>query len=145
MSPLPDVPETWFSRALPVLTSIVARYETDGGTVFSGHVVDDTGLDEGAVEQAARALERANYFRASWDGGGGFDVIEISERARREVGAWPTAEALTSRLLAALEAMATSPSEQERSGARRLLAAATGDGRAALAGAVGNLLAGAVI
>lgn len=60
MHPMPHVPETWFSRDLPVLTSIVARVETMGSADQAG-VVTDTGLDEVQVDRAVRALQDAGY------------------------------------------------------------------------------------
>ena len=61
------------------------------------------------------------------------------------VGSWPTAESLTTRVLTALETIAeNSANEDKRSAARKILETASGDGRAALAGAIGSVLASGV-
>lgn len=139
----PSVPETWFSRDLPVLSAIVARVEA-GSIATSMDIAADTGLDDNALERSARALEQAGYLpQVWWDGGGGWDIPDVSERARREVGAWPTAEVLATRLLDALERIATtSGSTDQRTAAGRLLDVAKTDGRGVLVAALGNIASG---
>jgi hypothetical protein len=145
MSPMPEVPETWFNRDLPVLISVVARVETTG-SAESTDVLADTGLNPMDADRAIRALQDAGYCRTYFEGGGGWGVLEISERARRTVGSWPTAETLTNRIIDALETLAhnSSASTPQRTAAQKVLDAVTGDGRAALAGAVGNVVSAAV-
>jgi hypothetical protein len=116
MSPLPEVPDSWSTWDLPILTSIVARYELDG-YVGRDTIVDDTGLDVSLVERRARDLRAAGWFGAYFEGGGEFSVNEISEAARRTVGAWPSPERAADRLLAAVERaieQAATPEERGR-------------------------------
>lgn len=102
MTPIPDVPNTWVSRALPVLTSIVGHYESDGAA-NSEQVVDDTGLSDSIVDRSGRELRDAGFVELYFEGGGGFFVMAVTEKGRREVGAWPSPESLTDQIFAAVE------------------------------------------
>ena len=84
LPPVPQVHQTWFSRDLPVLTSINARVETTGSADQAG-VVTDTGLDEVQVDRAVRALQDAGYFRTYFEGGANFGVLDLRARAERSV------------------------------------------------------------
>lgn len=137
-------PETWFSRDLPVLSSVVARVET-AGIADSRDVITDTGLDPQTVGRSARALHAAGYFEADFELGGGFAVMHLGERARREVGSWPTPESLADRLTAAVErGLAQASTDDERSRWQKLAAGIASAGREIVVQASGAALGGAI-
>lgn len=143
LRPLPPVPDTWSTRALPLLRSAVARFETYGEAT-SEEIAADTGLGYRLLHETAFRLRDEGFLDIYFEGGGSFHITGITERGLTEVGAWPTPESLVERLLAALEEQANAaPTEQERSRARRTLDALKGIGLDVLTNAAGSALGGA--
>jgi hypothetical protein len=134
------VEDTWFSRDLPVLESLVRgvdKMRSNGEFPTLRRAAEDTGLTPDEVLDAAHALSEAGYVVLG--GGfagvdsGGFFATAVSADARREVGAWPTADNLAQRLLDSIQAQAddaTTPPER-RSVARKVLDAVGTAGRGA--------------
>ncbi|RBY75352.1 hypothetical protein DQ239_16870 [Blastococcus sp. TF02-09] len=115
-SPLPD---TWFTRDLPVLRAIarlVDAPEHGGSPYLLGAVVPASGLPKADVVVAAKALASAGYIEPLTNHAG--DIVRItaiSAEARRLAGLWPTPQGEWDRLLEQLAARAErAPTEVER-------------------------------
>lgn len=107
-----SVEDTWASRDLPVLEAIVAAFEDPRR--FRLHIVelvDLCGLREPDVQLALRALQEASppFIDAPPPSDQVIypaNIAGVTERARRAVGQWPTAETLVGRLVAGFNAAA---------------------------------------
>jgi hypothetical protein len=124
--------DTWASRDLPVLESVVAQL--DELLLLNGHpdAVDVAGWSGWPVEEVIPALnaldgEYINLHRTLEPEG--WYVTGVTARARRAVGQWPSGENLIERLSASISEAA----EQEKDPAqkRRLLSVARELGGAA--------------
>ncbi len=141
-SPLPD---TWFTRDLPVLRAIarlVDAPEHGGSPYLLGAVVPASGLPKAEVVVAAKALAAAGYIEPLTNHAG--DIVRItaiSAEARRLAGLWPTPQGEWDRLLEQLAARAErAPTEVERERWR-----AFSDAAAAVGPDAGALLMSALI
>ncbi len=128
--PLPD---TWFTRDLPVLRAIarlVDEGEHGGSPYLLGAVVPASGLPKADVIAAAKALVSAGYADALTNHAG--DIVRftgISPEARRLAGLWPTPQGEWARLLEQLTARAEqAPTDVERGRWRAMADAAHGLG-----------------
>ncbi|MBN7483775.1 hypothetical protein [Mycobacteroides abscessus] len=98
---------TWDARDFRVLEAIVQIVEETGSSsVRASDIAARTEFDAETVQTALRALssEDPPYFTAQGTWGGG--ILRASNptgHARRAVGAWPTAQGLSERLIAQLE------------------------------------------
>lgn len=103
-----------------VLTAIVALYEETGGPSRFDPLVEATGLPEDDVKRALRALESEQppfLEKVQKAMGGAYMLVGVpTGHARRAVGAWPTAEALATRLVAGIEAAADQVDDEEKKG-----------------------------
>ena len=136
VSPLPGtvrvMDSTWESRDLPVLAAIVALYDESGAAVRAEQIVEATGLTEVDVQRALFALaDEQPLFFSTIDGSSlaGRAVLAVTQptgQARRAVGAWPTAETLADRIVAALNAAADDEPDPVKKGKLRSAAAAGG-------------------
>ena len=118
-SPLDPLPDTWFTRDLPVLRAIarlVDAPEHGGSPYLLGAVVPASGLPKAEVVVAAKALASAGYIEPLTNHAG--DIVRItaiSAEARRLAGLWPTPQGEWDRLLEQLAARAErAPTEVER-------------------------------
>jgi hypothetical protein len=114
--PLPD---TWFTRDLPVLRAIarlVDGPEHGGAPYLLGAVVPASGLPKADVVAAAKALAAAGYIEPLTNHAGDIvRVTAISAEARRLAGLWPTPQGEWDRLLEQLVARTeNAPTEVER-------------------------------
>lgn len=144
MSLSPEVPDTWTSRDLPVLRAIVAEFETRGasGSETVGAV---TGLDRVTLRRSVKALSGAGYMSVHLSGDGRFTVLNIAAEARRQVGAWPSADSLVDRLLAEVERrLAAASTPDERSRLEKMRDGLASAGREVLVGVATAALGGAV-
>jgi hypothetical protein len=127
---------TWEHRDLPVLNAIVELYDETSAPVMADALARATGLDRRDVSRALLALadEQPRLF-APIDGSALnsreiFAATEPTGYARRTVGAWPTAESLADRIVAALnEAAEAEADEGKRRRLRELAAGLGGFGR----------------
>jgi hypothetical protein len=80
-------------RDLPLLR--VAVRAADVGAIPEFEQLEaETGLTEQQVRIGVRALHDAGYVEAYFDGGmSGGRIFSVTERGRREAGAWPSAAA----------------------------------------------------
>lgn len=112
--------ESTWSRDFAVLEAIVRLYDSEGSAVSVQELEADTGLDGQDVQKAIRALlgEDPPFITVGPVRGGGYYSLVggVTGHARRTVGAWPTAESLTTRLADAFAEAAEDESEPERRG-----------------------------
>jgi hypothetical protein len=93
--------DVWTTRDLPILLELARRL--------------DGGIDDRQAAVAAAALEDAGYI----DGvhveemRGPLIATHVTEKARREVGLWPSAETGVDRLVAALDVLAEQAEDEE--------------------------------
>lgn len=123
--------DTWTKRDLPVLQAIVEGYDELGCEFGSEVITARTEFDEGVVQVALRALEHeeppfVTDMRKSASGHV-FLIGAPTGHARRTVGAWPTAESLADRLVAAMDSAAEQEEDAERKGWLKKSAAWLGD------------------
>ena len=103
----PALESTWTTRELPILRSALRRLDAGENFPNLEEIRAEVGLDLTQRRAALRALENAwphiEIIHAGMgpDRVGGY-VNAVSERARRELGTWPSAEAVLDRLAAAL-------------------------------------------
>ncbi len=115
--------DTWFSRDLPVLEAVVRRRDANPHelTNYRG-LAQDTGLPEEDVARALAALD-GEYLDAEGSGVHSAEYVKtVYSSARRAVGAWPTPENFTERLLAELKAEAAAEPDPARRGRLQRLA-----------------------
>lgn len=111
---------TWAYRELPILAAALRRLDS-GETFPSLEVIRaEVGLEVIQMRAGLSALESAQppyvtvqYTMAGPEHVGGF-VTSVSERTRRLLGSWPSAEDLMERLVAALREEATTETQPER-------------------------------
>ena len=106
------LPDTWASRELVILRAALKRMDDGDESPDLADVYRDSGLSMKQFIAGVNALDSADppYLEAEWAGGWGGDdrpgggyVVMLSERARRELGTWPSPDAMLERLIAALE------------------------------------------
>ena len=127
-----EVDPTWASRDLPVLAAAYLRYEADRQPSVSQleEIRVEVGLPVRAFETALDALATADPPYLDYQTGGGWSddragggyIDSITERTRRELGAWPTPDNLVEELVAALLRAADKETSEAEKG--RLRAAA---------------------
>jgi len=121
-----ELRETWTTRELPILRAALSRI--DGGDEYADldELRVELGLTAGEVFAAVGALANASppYLDVDFakECGRPGRIDSVYERARRELGTWPTAENVVAELAAALRVAADEAYEPEEKG--RLGAAA---------------------
>lgn len=123
--------ETWTRRELPVLAYLVERFDDpDLHRVDLSEIATGTGLDDDQVRRALRALSEASpdYIEGPKTAQTSYPIIltGVTERARREVGAWPTPDGLVDRLVTAFDVAADQEPDPERQGRLRQIARSLG-------------------
>ena len=130
MSDSGDIVNTWASRDLPILRVALRRLDAGEDFVALEEIRHELGMDVAAMRAGLKALESAwpPYINVSYTMAGpdrlGGHINGVSDRTRRELGAWPSAEGLVDRLVQALDDAAQHEPEAERKS--RLRAAADG-------------------
>ena len=128
--PLPD---TWFTRDLPVLRAIarlVDEGQHGGSPYLLGAVVPASGLPKADVVAGAKALAGAGYVDVLTNHAGEIvRCVGISAEARRLAGLWPTPQGEWERLVEQMTARAeNAPTDVERQRWRAFAEAATAVG-----------------
>jgi hypothetical protein len=142
---MPEIQDTWSTRALPFLTSAVARFEAYGEANSAEIAIDTRIAEHRVLLDTAKRLQDEGFLEFYFEGGGNFYVTGVTERGLRTVGAWPTPESLVDRLLAALaEREANAATEEERGRIRKTIDALASVGREVLTNAAGSALGGAL-
>jgi len=116
-----DLQPTGASRDLPILRAALRRADSSNDLPDVQDLERDTGLKKDQVWIGLRALQSADPPYIELDAG---TVMAVSERARRELGTWPSPASLVDELAAALALAADKEIEPERKS--RLRAAADG-------------------
>jgi len=123
------VKDTWARRDLPILQAIVGAFDDpDRYQLRLGELTGLCGLPEREVQTALRALAKARpplleYPRPPEELTYPIIITDVTERARRLVGQWPTADSLVAEIAKALsEAAEHEPDPAKKS---RLHEAAT--------------------
>jgi hypothetical protein len=107
-----SIDSTWSTRERPILLAAVQGAQT-GELVDLTALQEELGLPSGVFDSTIRTLERAGYFSAYHEGGGGGSILQVHERAFRETGAWPSPEGVAEALQRALEAAADGATTSE--------------------------------
>lgn len=133
--------DIWIDEHLPVLRAAVNGCNSDSHGVRAIDIATELGLSYERVELALRALEGDGLLTVTYMTGTAARIHDVSGRAQRIVGTWPSPEAAFDRILTRLERIAAMEGpEQQR--ARTTLAALNdaGDalGRAIGAAAIGE-------
>ncbi len=119
------LPDTWFSRDLPVLIEAVRHFDASSQPLAAATVADRLGWEADKVTAAVRALARGGYVEELGVGlgtAGGDYLARVSADAYRATGAWPSVDTMTDRILAALQqAVDQAPEGEAKSRARRAL------------------------
>jgi hypothetical protein len=118
------VESTWATRDPPILVAAYRRVEAREPQSVGQleEMRQELGLSVGELEAGLEALESADppyietVIAGGWTkdkAGGGF-ITGVSERTRRELGAWPSADTFVEQLAAALSRAADEEPEPER-------------------------------
>lgn len=128
-----EVAETWTNRDLPILRATLRRFDAGEAMVDLEDVRVETGLTGDQMWAGIHALRDSYppYLDFSLVGGWGDglahgDITSITERARRELGTWPTPENVLESLIQALNAEAETAPEEEKSRLRAVVDALNG-------------------
>ncbi|MBO0900856.1 hypothetical protein J1G43_12870 [Cellulomonas sp. zg-ZUI22] len=112
--------DVWASRDFPVLVEVARRLDAGASIIQPAELIASTGLDEQAVVQAARALERRRLLKVEWLMGGNFFVTDVSGAAYLMTGLHPDGDDVLSQLVSALrQAAEQQPDEDERGRLRK--------------------------
>jgi hypothetical protein len=129
------VTETWTTRELAVLAYLVEQFDDpETHKVELNEIESALGMCSTDVSRAVKALAEASppYIEGPSVAEIRYPVYitNVSERARRQAGQWPTAESIADRLVAALNSAADrEPDEEKRSWLRRTATWFAGAGR----------------
>jgi hypothetical protein len=116
---------TWGPRELPILTVALRRLDAGEDVAEFADLANETGLSHDQLWAGLRALETAQPPFIELDGK---DIWGVTERARRELGTWPSADSIVDELAAAFAQAAEA--EKEPAKKKRLRAVADGLGSA---------------
>jgi hypothetical protein len=123
---MPRQPQsTWAPRELPILRVALLRLDAGEDVVEFADLARETGLSDDQLWAGLRALEAAQPPYIEVDGK---DIWGVTERARRELGTWPSATSIVDALVAAFAEAAEA--EKEPAKRNRLRAVADGLGGA---------------
>jgi hypothetical protein len=130
------VDDTWTAYELPVLTYLVERFESaDTHDVQVAEIAQALNLTPVEVGRSLRKLADAappyvKVYAPAAELRDPDTVYDVTERARRAVGQWPTPESVADRLVAVLtDAAERVPDEEKRGLLRRTAVWLGGAGR----------------
>jgi hypothetical protein len=112
---------TWAPRELPILSVALRRLDAGEDVVEFEDLARETGLSDDQLWAGLRALETAQPPYIEIDGK---DIWGVTERARRELGTWPSATSIVDALATAFAQAAEA--EKEPAKKKRLRAVADG-------------------
>jgi hypothetical protein len=120
-----DLASTWADRELPILRAALRRVDAGEEWPDLQELRAEVGLSAPLMRAGLKALEGAwpPYIEVRTVKGSP-DEVEghihgVSERTRRELGTWPSAESLVDRLVEALEQAADAEEEPQKKGKLR--------------------------
>jgi DNA-binding transcriptional ArsR family regulator len=124
--------ETWSWREGPLLRIVLRETDAGRNPEFE-QLADQTGLERQQVSIAMRALQDAGYVDVYLAGAYSGVVHSVGERARRELGSWPSAETIAADVVTALaEAADREPDEGRKKWLKSIASGAAGVGRGVL-------------
>jgi hypothetical protein len=111
-----EVRYTWADRDLPLLRESVRRIDAGEEWPAMRKIARSCGIDFEQAEVGFDALVEDGYLVTGGRGMGVLNgyVTRVTGKARREVGAWPSAEGVVDQLVAALTAAADAETEPEK-------------------------------
>ena len=116
--------QTWTTCELPILRAALAR--ADAGEIYVDLRELQAELDMEAQQMyvALRALSDADYIEVAFQGRSNTTYVsghisQVREKARRELGSWPSADSIVDQLVAALDSAADQEPESVRKGKLR--------------------------
>jgi hypothetical protein len=128
-----EVAETWTARELPILAASLRRLDSGEDFPDLEEIRREVGLTPAQLHAGIKALEGAfpPYVEVTILGGWSDDqasgfVTGVSERARRELGSWPTPTSVVDQIVESLAAAADAETEPERKGRLKSAAEALG-------------------
>jgi hypothetical protein len=110
---------TWALRELPILRVALLRLDAGADAVEFADILRETGLSNDQLWAGLRALDTAQPPYIDLDGR---DIWGVTERARRELGTWPSATSIVDALAAAFAQAAEAEKEPERKNRLRAIA-----------------------
>jgi hypothetical protein len=121
----PEPQSTWAIRELPILSAALLRLDAGEDVAEFEDLARETGLSDDQLWAGLRALETAQppYIDVR-----GKHIWGVTERARRELGTWPSATSIVDALAVAFAQAAEA--EREPAKKNRLRAVADGLGGA---------------
>jgi hypothetical protein len=130
-----ELQPTWASRELPILRAALRRLDAGERLADLEEIRQEAGLTPDETWAAVQALQYADppYIEVELAGGWSDEAsgiaTSVSERARRELGTWPSPASLVDELAAAFAQAADAEQEPEKRTKLRALA----DGLAGMA------------
>lgn len=123
--------DTWNSRELPVLRTIVQAFEENPrvGRIRKTQIAAALDMPLRQVERAIVRLLRGEYIVARSNAGSLAEaaeigiIVNVTEKALRATGAWPTPESGYDRMVTALEELADMAGDEDIRGRPRGFAA----------------------
>lgn len=137
--------DTWGSRDLPVLEAAVLGVDRNPfGGIKATDIAAATGLSIDEVVRALKAIESGHLVDVAWTMPAmGARVRKVSGEARQIVGAWPSADSATDRLLALIEQQIEATTDDaKRSQLEAFREGAAGVGRDVLVSLLSKMLLG---
>jgi hypothetical protein len=129
-----EIGNTWASRDLPILRAALRRLDAGEDMPDLEEIRQELGFTGNELLAGLRALESADPPYIGFDLAMGWSedqasghVTGVSERARRELGAWPSAESLVDALAAAFAEAADAEEEPAKKNRLRSIAEGLGD------------------
>jgi len=108
------VDDTWTTRELPILRTALEQVEAGQSKIDLGALKEELGLDRTSTLVALHALYRAGYIDGHVSASGAIMITDVTERTRRELGAWPSATSIVDELVVALQDASEREPEPER-------------------------------
>ncbi|KRF34205.1 hypothetical protein [Nocardioides sp. Soil805] len=125
--------DRWNRVDLPVLRELARGAESDADVALVDDIAARLNLRPRDVIKSYDVLQRTGFVTATftYDSGGEFFGIRLSERGLRETELWPTPDSALDRMIAALQAIADNTREDEdtRTRAQKVLESLRGAGR----------------
>lgn len=126
-----EIQSTWATRELPILQAALRRLDVGDDFPELEEIRQEVGVSPRQLRVAVTALRDAGYIDVLFTGGwteehASGNVSAVHERARRELGSWPSPDDVVDQLIAALTKAAEEAGEPERMGRLRSAAEALG-------------------
>lgn len=126
----PELESTWARRELPVLRCALRLIDEGVRAPAVEDIRREVGLDENQMRVALRALASASppylVMHELMDGDP-WQIKDVGERARRELGTWPSANSIVDKLVASLREAQDREADPDRRSKLATAASVIGD------------------